>query len=91
MSGGDCGCLSSVLSKFVRVCVDVLPWLATAAGAAGVLLHFSRLSARLPVLAASVAPYLMCFSVVGMVAFLGLRRWSGAGVALVVVVVAVWT
>ena len=91
ISGGDCGCLSSVLSKFVRVCVDVLLWLATAAGAAGVLLHFSRLSARLPVLAASVAPYLMCFSVVGMVAFLGLRRWSGAGVALVVVVVAVWT
>ncbi len=91
ISVGDCGCLSSVLSKFVRVCVDVLPWLATASGAAGVLLHFSRLSARLPVLAASVAPYLMCFSVVGMVAFLGLRRWSGAGVALVVVVVAVWT
>ena len=90
-SGGDCGCLSSVLSKFVRVCVDSIPWLATAAGAAGVLLHFSRLSARIPVLAASVAPYLMCLSIAGVVAFLGLRRWSGAGVALVVVVVAVWT
>ncbi|WP_280425352.1 endonuclease/exonuclease/phosphatase family protein [Nocardia carnea] len=80
-----------MLSKFFRVCVHSIPWIATAAGAAGVILHFSRWSARLPVLAASVAPYLMCCTVVGVVAFLGLRRWSGAGVALVVVAAAVWT
>lgn len=89
--GGDRGCLSGVLSKFFRAGVDLIPWIATAAGAAGVILHFSRSSARLLVLAASVAPYLMCASVVGVVAFLGLRRWSGAGVALVVVAAAVWT
>ncbi|MGK8558003.1 endonuclease/exonuclease/phosphatase family protein [Nocardia gipuzkoensis] len=43
------------------------------------------------VLAASVAPYLMASAVVGVVAFVAMRRWSGAGIAFVVVAAAVWT
>ncbi|WP_227996384.1 endonuclease/exonuclease/phosphatase family protein [Nocardia australiensis] len=53
-------------------------------------LYFSRSSARVLVLAASGAPYLMCCALVGAVAFAAMRRWIGAGVAIVVVAAAVW-
>ena len=43
------------------------------------------------VLAASGAPYLMSSALVAAVAFVVMRRWSGAGVAVVVVAAAVWT
>ena len=63
----------------------------TAAGAAGVALHFSRSSARPLVLAASGAPYLMCCALVGVLAFAALRVWAGAAVAAALVAAAVWT
>ncbi|WP_454197057.1 endonuclease/exonuclease/phosphatase family protein [Nocardia sp. Marseille-Q1738] len=43
------------------------------------------------VLAASGAPYLMSAAFVGAVAFVAMRRWSGAGVAVVVIAAAMWT
>ncbi|MEV6321810.1 endonuclease/exonuclease/phosphatase family protein [Nocardia sp. NPDC051787] len=79
------------MSKGVRVGVDVLAWTATLAGAAGVALHFSRSWSRMVVLAASGAPYLMSAALVGAVVFLAMRRWSGAGVAVVVIAAAMWT
>lgn len=78
-------------SKLVRVGAGVLAYAATLAGAAGVALHFSRLSWQPVVLAASGAPYLMGSALVGVVAFLASRRWAGAGVAVVVVAAAAWT
>ncbi|WP_040780393.1 endonuclease/exonuclease/phosphatase family protein [Nocardia pneumoniae] len=79
------------MSKLVRVGADLLAWVATLAGAAGVALHFSRSWSRMVVLAASGAPYLMCAALVGAVAFVAMRRWSGAGVAVVVIATAMWT
>ncbi|MEU7222025.1 endonuclease/exonuclease/phosphatase family protein [Nocardia iowensis] len=78
-------------SKVVRVGVDVLAWLATLTGAAGIALHFSQSSSRLLVLVAAGAPYLMSSALVGAVAFAAVRRWIGAAVAIVVVAAAVWT
>jgi endonuclease/exonuclease/phosphatase (EEP) superfamily protein YafD len=79
------------MSKLVRVGVGVLGWTATLAGGAGVALHFSRSWSRVLVLAASGAPYLMGAALVGTVAFVAMRRWVSAGVAVVVVAAAVWT
>ncbi|WP_406272974.1 endonuclease/exonuclease/phosphatase family protein [Nocardia sp. NBC_00881] len=67
------------------------PWIATLTGAAGVALHFSQSWWRMLVLAASGAPYLMSSAFVGAVAFVAMRHWSGAGVAIVVVATAIWT
>ncbi|MEV6559626.1 endonuclease/exonuclease/phosphatase family protein [Nocardia sp. NPDC051756] len=78
-------------SKWVRDGVTLLAWLAVLAGVVGVGLHFSRSESRILVLAASGAPYLMAGGLVGAVAFLVMRRWVGAGVAIVVVAGAVWT
>ncbi|WP_327151849.1 endonuclease/exonuclease/phosphatase family protein [Nocardia sp. NBC_01329] len=78
-------------SKPVRIGADVLAWSATFAGAAGIGLHFSHSSARLLVLAASGAPYLMGCALVGAAAFAAGRRWSGAGLALLVAAAGVWT
>lgn len=64
---------------------------ATLAGVAGIGLHFSRSSARLLVLAASGAPYLMGSALVGAAAFAAGRRWNGAVLALLVAAVGVWT
>ncbi|MFI5714244.1 endonuclease/exonuclease/phosphatase family protein [Nocardia sp. NPDC051750] len=80
-----------VISKFVRIGVDLLPWIATLTGVAGVALHFSWSGSRIPVLAASVAPYLMSGALVGLAAFLALQRWSSVGVAVIVTAAAVWT
>ncbi|WP_405164079.1 endonuclease/exonuclease/phosphatase family protein [Nocardia sp. NBC_01499] len=66
-------------------------WVATVVGAVGVGLHFSRVSWRMVVLAASGAQYLMVGAVVGAVAFVVLRRWLGVAVAVVVVAAAMWT
>ncbi|MEU4311340.1 endonuclease/exonuclease/phosphatase family protein [Nocardia sp. NPDC024068] len=68
-----------------------LAWGATLVGAAGVALHFSRSSARILVLAASGAPYLMCCALIGAGGCLALRRWGGAGAAAIVLATAVWT
>lgn len=75
----------------LRIITDVVAWSATLAGTAGVLLHFSSSSARLPVLAASGAPYLMGSALVGVAAFAAGRRRRGAGLALLVVAAGVWT
>ncbi|MGW0180898.1 endonuclease/exonuclease/phosphatase family protein [Nocardia sp. NPDC003345] len=75
----------------VRIVTRILAWSATLAGTAGVLLHFSSSSARLPVLAASGAPYLMGSALVGAAAFAAGRRWCGAGLALLVAAAGVWT
>ncbi|MEV6427775.1 endonuclease/exonuclease/phosphatase family protein [Nocardia sp. NPDC051463] len=79
------------MSKLVRVGVGVLGWTATLAGGAGVALHFSRSWSRVLVLAASGAPYLMGAALIGVVAFVAMRHWVSAGVAVVVVTAAVWT
>ncbi|WP_327114372.1 MarR family winged helix-turn-helix transcriptional regulator [Nocardia sp. NBC_01730] len=79
------------MSKLVRNGVDLLAWIATLTGAAGVALHFSQSWWRMLVLAASGAPYLMSCALVGVVAFVAMRHWSGAGVAIVVVTIAMWT
>ena len=79
------------MAKVVRGGVGALGWIATAAGVAGIALHFSRVDSRITVLAASGAPYLMLCAVVGLLIFGGLRSWKGTGVALVVVAAAVWT
>ncbi|MEU4345777.1 endonuclease/exonuclease/phosphatase family protein [Nocardia sp. NPDC023852] len=79
------------MSKLVPNGVDLLAWIATLTGAAGVALHFSQSWWRMLVLAASGAPYLMSSALVGVVAFVAMRHWSGAGVAIVVVATAIWT
>lgn len=84
-------CLSGVMTKMVRVGVNLLAWSATLAGAAGVALYFSRSWSRMLVLAASGAPYLMSSALVGAVVFVAMRHWSGAAVAIIVVATAVWT
>ncbi|MFF0490975.1 endonuclease/exonuclease/phosphatase family protein [Nocardia sp. NPDC004068] len=73
------------------IVVAVLAWIATVTGAVGVAAHFSGLSWRPAVLAASVAPYAMAVAVLGAVAFAVQRRWIGAGVALAVVAAALAT
>ncbi|WP_324194465.1 endonuclease/exonuclease/phosphatase family protein [Nocardia blacklockiae] len=78
-------------SKVIRVGVQVLAGLATFAGAVGVGLHFSSSWARVLVLAASGAPYLMVGAVVGVVGFAAVRNRVGAAVAIVVVAAALWT
>ncbi|GAB2637396.1 endonuclease/exonuclease/phosphatase family protein [Nocardia goodfellowii] len=78
-------------SRPVRAGTELLAWIATVAGATGIALHFSRSSARLLVLAASVAPYLMCSAVVAAVTFTVLRRRSGAAAAVIVAALGVWT
>lgn len=78
-------------SKLVRIAADTLAWSATFAGAAGIGLHFSRSSARLLVLAASGAPYLMGSALVGAAVFAAGRHWSGAGLALLVAAAGVGT
>ncbi|MEU2038698.1 endonuclease/exonuclease/phosphatase family protein [Nocardia niwae] len=82
---------SDVGSKSISAAVQSLAWLAALAGGVGIALHFNWLSSRLLVLAASGAPYLMGCAVLGAVAFVALRQWSGAAVALVVVAIAAWT
>ncbi|WP_067533583.1 endonuclease/exonuclease/phosphatase family protein [Nocardia crassostreae] len=64
---------------------------ATVAGLIGVAVHFNRSSAEPLVLAASVAPYLMIGALVGAAVFAGLRQWIGAGVAVLVLGLGVWT
>ncbi|WP_229718986.1 endonuclease/exonuclease/phosphatase family protein [Nocardia jinanensis] len=78
-------------SKLARIGADMLAWSATFAGAAGIGLHFSRSSARLLVLAASGAPYLMGSALVGAAVFAAGRRWTGAGLALLVTAAGVGT
>ena len=73
------------MTKWVRPGVELLAWIATAAGAAGVALHFSPSSARPLVLAASGAQYLMAAALVGAVVFVVVRRWTGVAVAGLVV------
>ncbi|MGW4090421.1 endonuclease/exonuclease/phosphatase family protein [Nocardia sp. NPDC004750] len=71
--------------------VQLPAWLAALAGAVGIALHFSGSSFRISVMAASGAPYLMGCAVLGAVAFLAMRHWVGAAVAIVVVAIATWT
>ncbi|MFC9996062.1 endonuclease/exonuclease/phosphatase family protein [Nocardia sp. NPDC127526] len=78
-------------SKVVRVGAVVLAGMAAAAGLLGVALHFSRSSAELLVLAASMTPYLLIGALVGAVVFAGLRQWIGAGVAMLVLGLGIWT
>ncbi|WP_280205305.1 endonuclease/exonuclease/phosphatase family protein [Nocardia farcinica] len=78
-----------MISRIVRIGADLLGAAATLAGVAGIALHFGRWSAQLPVLAASAAPYLMGSAVIGAVAFLFVRRWSGAAVSTVVLIAGV--
>ncbi|WP_174186160.1 endonuclease/exonuclease/phosphatase family protein [Nocardia barduliensis] len=80
-----------MIAKPVLVGVRLLAWIAVLAGATGVALHFNGSSARLLVLAASGAPYLMSSACVGAVAFAATRHWIGAAVATVVVAIAAWT
>ncbi|WP_227982365.1 endonuclease/exonuclease/phosphatase family protein [Nocardia spumae] len=79
------------MAKLLRDGAYVFAWLATVAGIAGIAVHFSRSGSRWPILAASVAPYLMCAAPAGAVAFLAGRRWIHAGVAVAVSAAAVWT
>lgn len=79
------------MSKVVRVGSNLLAWIATLTGAAGVALHFSPSWSRPLVLVASGAPYLMSSALGGAVVFAAARHWIGAGVAVVVVATAVWT
>ncbi|WP_039797893.1 endonuclease/exonuclease/phosphatase family protein [Nocardia araoensis] len=80
-----------MISKSILVVVQLLAWLAALAGCVGIALHFSGSQSRMLVLAASGAPYLMGSAVLGAVAFVAMRQWSGAAVAIVVVAVAAWT
>lgn len=73
-----------------RWAAAVLAGLATLVGVVGVVLHYSTSSARLPVLAASAASYLMVASVVGAVVFALLRYRVATAVALLAVGAAVW-
>ncbi len=82
---------SNVISKPLRVGVDLLARIATLTGAVGVALHFNRSSSRLVVLAASGAPYLMSSALVAAVAFVAVRRRRGAAVALAVLAIGIWT
>nr|WP_067659633.1 endonuclease/exonuclease/phosphatase family protein [Nocardia harenae] len=75
----------------MRVGAEVLGWTAVLAGAAGVALHYSPFDARLPVLAAALAPYLMLGAVLAALLFAGVRSWAGALVAVLVAGVAAWT
>lgn len=75
----------------VRVGVGVVAGVATLVGAVGVALHFSPSWSRPVVLAASGAPYLMGAALVGVAGFAAVRSRVGAAVAVVVVVVALWT
>jgi endonuclease/exonuclease/phosphatase (EEP) superfamily protein YafD len=63
----------------------VLAGAATAIGAAGVGLHFTRWPLEPLVLAASGAPYLMGGAVLGVAGFAATRQWLATGVAVVVV------
>ncbi|MEV6257589.1 endonuclease/exonuclease/phosphatase family protein [Nocardia sp. NPDC051929] len=80
-----------MISKSIVVVVQLLAWLAALAGCVGLALHFSGSQSRMLVLAASGAPYLMGSAVLGAVAFVAVRQWSGAAVAIVVVAIAAWT
>lgn len=73
-----------------RWAAAVLAGLAALVGAVGVVLHYSTSPARLPVLAASAASYMMIGSVLGAVVFALLRYRVATAVALLVVVAAVW-
>ncbi|MFC9898254.1 endonuclease/exonuclease/phosphatase family protein [Nocardia sp. NPDC127579] len=59
--------------------------------AAGVAVHFSRSSWQVLVLAASGAPYLMCFAVLAVIGFAALRARAGAAVAVFVAAAGLWT
>ncbi|WP_241386991.1 endonuclease/exonuclease/phosphatase family protein [Rhodococcus sp. CH91] len=83
--------MAEVTAKWLRLGADVLGWVATAAGAAGIALYFSTSSARPLVLAASGAPYLMAGAFVGLVVFAVRRRGIGVLVAAAVATAAVWT
>ncbi|WP_240958883.1 endonuclease/exonuclease/phosphatase family protein [Rhodococcus sp. HNM0563] len=82
--------LSGVMVTAFRWAAAVVAGLATLVGAVGVGLHYSTSSARLPVLAASAASYLMVGAVVGAVVFALLRYRVATAVALLIVVAAVW-
>ncbi|MFC9659888.1 endonuclease/exonuclease/phosphatase family protein [Nocardia sp. NPDC127606] len=71
-------------ARVVRVGVRVLAGAATAIGAAGVALHFTRWPLEPLVLAASGAPYLMSGAVLGVAGFAATRQWIATGVAVVV-------
>ncbi|MFC8042560.1 endonuclease/exonuclease/phosphatase family protein [Nocardia sp. NPDC057353] len=75
----------------LRIGAESAGWAGVLAGAAGVALHFSPLDARLPVLAAALAPYLMLGALLAVPLFAGLRSWAGALVAVLVAGAAVWT
>lgn len=75
----------------LRIGAELAGWAAVLAGAAGVALHYSPFDARLTVLAAALAPYLMLGALLGVLLFAGLRSWGGVLVAVLVAVVAVWT
>ncbi|MEV0358742.1 endonuclease/exonuclease/phosphatase family protein [Nocardia sp. NPDC050697] len=75
----------------LRVGAEVAGWAAVLAAATGVALHVSPVAARLPVLAAALAPYLMLGAVVAVLLFAGLRSWAGVVVAVLVAGVAAWT
>ncbi|MFD6894384.1 endonuclease/exonuclease/phosphatase family protein [Rhodococcus sp. NPDC060086] len=78
------------MAKWMRVGAGIFAWLATVTGAAGAALHYSTSSARLPVLAASAASYMMIGAVVGAVVFALLRYRVATAVAVLVVLAAVW-
>lgn len=80
-----------VTAKWLRVGADVLGCAATVTGAVGLALYFGTSSARLPVLAASGAVYLMVGALIGSVVFAARRRWVGALVAAAVAGGAIWT
>ncbi|TCN56879.1 endonuclease/exonuclease/phosphatase (EEP) superfamily protein YafD [Rhodococcus sp. SMB37] len=78
------------MATVFRWAAAVLAGLATLVGVVGVVLHYSTSSARLPVLAASAASYMMIGSVLGAVVFALLRYRVATAVALLIVVAAVW-
>ncbi|MGW4328031.1 endonuclease/exonuclease/phosphatase family protein [Nocardia sp. NPDC004573] len=82
---------SRTLSKPIRAGVYLLAWIAVLVAAIGVTVHYTGSSARVPVLAASVAPYLIGSALVAAAAFLAMRRWSGVAVAVVVLATGIWT
>ncbi|WP_245553151.1 endonuclease/exonuclease/phosphatase family protein [Nocardia veterana] len=80
-----------MMSTSIRTAAQVLAGAATALAAGAIALHLNGFPARMLVLAASLAPYLMCGALVGVVGFAAVRRWSGVAVATVVAAAAIWT
>ncbi|MFD6884745.1 endonuclease/exonuclease/phosphatase family protein [Rhodococcus sp. NPDC060084] len=73
-------------TTWVRAAIGVGAWVATSIGATGIALHVSPSSARVLVLAASGAPYLMVCALFGVLAFSALGNRAGVAVAGLVVV-----